>query len=182
MSMIRLPYVPACSSVRTEIGIWATSGVSGRSSCSSSRLDLVERELPEHEPPVGGNASVEQCLRRDERLAAGCVVGPHDALDAAREPAERSRPRQDSERRLVDVGHRLGQGAQHPQRVARQAGQAAGEHLQLAGLALVAVEGRRPVGQVATVGGEIQKQPHDLRAGQAVDHGMVDLRQHGDVA
>ena len=37
ISMIRLPNVPACSEVRTDTGIWATSGSSASSPCSSSQ-------------------------------------------------------------------------------------------------------------------------------------------------
>ena len=57
ISMIRLPKVPICSSVRTETGTWTTSGSAGSSSCSSSQLRTAPAQIE-----TTTSLTVQRCL------------------------------------------------------------------------------------------------------------------------
>jgi len=99
-------------------------------------LDPVERQLPEREATVRGDAAVERGVGRDEVVAPDDAAAARDrALHRAGQAAGGLHPRDVRQRRdLVDVRERARQRAREPQRVARQAEQAAAEHLELAGV------------------------------------------------
>ncbi len=147
-------------------------------------LDRFQRELPEGEPAMGRDASVEGGLRCGQ-------IGPlqHPLLSPADQPrhprggaTDGMHPRYlGEEGHVLHVGNGRREGANHPLDVAGRPQHPAEQHLQLARLTLRAGCPRRLV-LLRGLGTEVQKHPHDLRAGHAVDHGVVDLRQQRHVA
>ena len=73
------------------------------------------------------------------------------------------------------------QRAQRPQRLTRQAGESAREHLEVARLAFARVVVAR-WWDLAALGALVQQDREDLVARDAVDHRVVDLRQQRDMA
>ena len=77
-------------------------------------------------------------------------------------------------------GRIRGQALQDAQRVARDAQQAAREHLEVAGLRRHGV--LAPLRHFAPLGREVEQRAEDLGAGDAVDDRVVDLREQRDLA
>jgi hypothetical protein len=102
-------------------------------------------------------------------------------LGAVDDPSEPGRARNHAELRLLEVRQRGRQRPQRPQRVARGAEHAAGEHAQGARRELVVAPGRRRL-DYADLRREVEQQAEDLGARHAVDDRVMDLREHGDVA
>ena len=184
-----------------DTGTCATSGVSGRSSCSISqrrtapaqtetttsltvapcvvldRLELARAELAEDEAPVRRDAPVEHRLRRDQ-------------VRRARRRRGRSTPATLRERAHAGEDRRTacprGSGSPSAARAASAPGSAgapsspSAEHLQRR--SATGRRGRRPRRRrdLAALGREVEQQRHDLRAGQAVDDRVVDLGQNRD--
>ena len=143
------------------------------------RLDAVERERPEREAAVRGDAVVEARLRGARS-------------DGRRAPRRRAEPRQAARTRRATRASRCAPGiaptpgrssrcasvarqaAQPAQRLARQAGDAAREHLELRRHARPARQ-RVAGGDLAALGRRVEQHAEDLVARDAVDRGVVDL-------
>jgi hypothetical protein len=138
-------------------------------------LEVLERELPEREPPVRRDPAGELRLGCDEVRAVDAVA--HEPRRQARDGAHAG---EDAERGLVEVRDRLRQPLDHPDRVARQAEQPEPEHLQRRRRRVREVVLRIDRTDLTAFGRQVEQQRHDLRAAQPVDHGVVDLRQHRD--
>ena len=172
---IRLPNVPNCSGVRTETGTIVTSGSSGSSPCSirNSRiadahivittsltvlpkafltaLTSVSETLPQPTLRCGESAAWKRV--RGARSLRPSSTPPSVRRGESTRPTTRVVEAIDrragyvaQRRQRVEVGERLRQVAQQPHRLARQAGEAAREHLELARRPLLRLAlGRRHV-------------------------------------
>ena len=204
MVEIRLPYVPASSSVRTDTGIIATSGSSGSSSRSSSQprtavahsatttsLTVIPSSFlsrltvsSESEP----NAKRRCGPTRPLKLVFGgraVVTSSTDRVVAAGAREHARQPRHDREGvgagEVGQVRQRRRQRAQRAQRLARHAEQPAAEHLEVAGDALARLA-RRLRRQLLALGARVEQHAEDLVARHAVDHRVVQLGQHRHAA
>jgi hypothetical protein len=143
-------------------------------------LDLVECLLGEGDPPMGADRPVEGGARgvQAPALDDASVGGSRpQARGAAAERRERRNPGKGSHRRvLVEVRQRARQPAQRAHALLRDAGEAAGEHLELTGL-VPADRCRSRGGQAAPLGRRVEQDAEDLGARHAIDGGMVHLGQ-----
>ena len=111
---------------------------------------------------------------------SSCLPGSSSATRRAA-PETTLTPGHAAQRRHeVEVRQRRGQRAQRLGRVARRGGEPAGEQLQAAGDAVA-----RPAGlgrrDLAPLGLQVHERDEDLRAGQPVEGGVVDLAQQPDL-
>ena len=197
------PYVPICSSVRTDTGIIATSGVVGqlvvlveraprraRAEATTTsltvapvdvldRLDVGQRQRDEREPPVRRHASVEAGVRRPLARASTTPPlrdpPPPVMASAAATPAPRPATWRTASRR--------GSGPRRaaPAAPAGLAGETPPRRARASPGRRVAGR-RRPcaggAGRSRPQGCEVQDRGHDLRARDPVDCGVVDLGDH----
>ena len=110
------------------------------------------------------------------------LVGAQCLARACNDPGERGHAREGVGAGQVDqVGQRGGDRTQGPQRLVRQAAQAAAEHLQLTGRPLAAAvrRGRR---DLPPLGARVEQDGEQLVARHAVHRRVVDLRQQRHAA
>ena len=108
-----------------------------------------------------------------EYAALSVAERPGEAVGHLRDKAGAGDAGED--RRLVEVRQRPGQRAEHSKRIAREAHQPAGQHLQIGRLPIGPIRSR--AGQLPALGREVEEHSHDLGAGEAVDQRVVDLRE-----
>src|SRR3954454_9258852 len=207
----RLPNVPCCSSVRTDMGTIATSGSAGSASPASSHRGTAPAHsatttsltVSPSAPLSALTASSESCPNAKRRCAE---IGPLNAVRGGRAvvasrtagsvPPIALRTRPTARETVGPPGRALTPGssvtfgsvrqrrrdrAQRAQRLARQPEDAAAEQLEVAGHA---ARRRGGIGrrQLAALGARVEQDREDLVARDAVDDGVVDLRQQRDVA
>ena len=128
---------------------------------------------------MGGYAGLESSLGGDDVAAVHCgfVAGRNQPLDHSTASRDRLHAGQVTNRHdVVEVRQRGGCRTQHPQRLAQHTDEATAQHLDLG--REVFTDHRRRWLQLPAGRGVVEQNAHDLGAGDAVDGGVMHLRQH----
>src|SRR3954447_15980128 len=215
----RLPYVPCCSSVRTDMGTIATSGSSGSASRSRSHWRTAPAQSAtttsltvRPSAPLSALTAASESWPNAKRRCA--EIGPLNGVRGGRAvvasrtagswPPIALRTRPTARETVGPPGRALTPGssvtfgsvvgiersarsgwagsprATRP-RSSRQPAAGAAEQLEVAGRAARRRRGIRRR-QLAALGAGVEQHGEDLVARDAVDDGVVDLRQQRDVA
>ena len=171
--------LPHCSSAERDDNV-----VHRRPRLLLHPLDGFERQRAEREAPVLRDPSVEARAwrpRSGDLQDAAVRLGAEQAPDARHAAGERRHARERVRAGQVEhVRQRARDRAQRADRLAREAEHPAAEHLEVARYALRAPVGRRR--DLPALGALVQQHGQDLVPRDAVDDGMVDLRQQRDAA